>query len=318
MSFGKSRAALLAAFVTVAGCDCNKTSAQIQARHAMVATVLATPAFSVPYQGIAGLPFFDGGIPSFDGGGFTFDGGCPFDGGCVFDAGELPISLGEHGLEVKPQTALFAFFGTREGDGLTTAPTPVDGAMLKVEGGAGTWALKSLGSGVHELSTAEDSTLVYDAGVTWTFTASADSIDYEGGVVDAPAAEHILQLHPDAGFISLAAGTDYQLTRPDPEPGVGRLLGFVTVFPISASGRQGEATYTNVPTTPLGFLKLVAAPSDFKKTVVTIPGSAFPEVDRNYLIIMQSAKVGGASSDNLFIGSAVIAGVADLGVVRTR
>lgn len=313
MRFGK----LLALFLAASGCDCSKTSSQLQARHVMVATVLATPPFSVPYEGIAGLPFFDGGIPGFDGGLPGFDGGCPFDGGCVFDAGTLPISLGPGGLEVKAQTALFAFFGTRETDSLAAAPVPVD-ATMKATSGTTSWSLESQGSGVHTLTNADDATLVYDAGVTFTFTATAMGEDFAGAVNDTPRSEVIYQLHPDAGFIALAAGSDFQLTRPDPEPGEQRLLGFVTVVPISGRGDQGVVTYTNIPTTPLGFLKLVVAPSDWKSTVVTIPGSAFPQADRNYVILMQSAKLGGASSANLFIGSAVVAGVADIGVVKTH
>jgi hypothetical protein len=317
MRIGKLLVLLLV--VIISGCDCNKINSQIQARHAMVATVLATPAFEVPYEGLAGLPFFDGGIPSFDAGSiFGFDGGCPFDGGCVFDAGSLPITIGSKGLEVRPQTALVAFFGTREGDGLSTSPAPVADATMKAQSSGGTWSLKSQGSGGLALTSADDSTLVYDAGAVWTFTATSMGADYVGAVQDAPAPEHITQLHPDAGYIALAAGSPYALTRPDPEPGTQRLLGFVTVFPMSADGQQGVVTWTNVPTTPLGFLKLIAAPSDWRTTVVTIPAEAFPEPDRNYAIVVQSAKLGGASSDNLFIGSAVIAGVADVGVVKTH
>jgi hypothetical protein len=50
---------------------------------------------------------------------------------------------------------------------------------------------------------------------------------------------------------------------------------------------------------------------------VTIPGSAFPERDANYLILMQTARLGGPQTENLFIGSAILAGTADVGIVKT-
>lgn len=304
-------------FIAVAGCDCNKTSAQIQARHVMVATVLATPEISFRREAIAGLDF-DASIPFFDGGFPSFDGGCPFDGGCSFDAGNIPIDFDGTNVTLKPQTALFVFFGVREGDGLTGAPVPVDGAMLKASNGMQTFDLEAQGSGVHTLTSQDDPTLVYDAGVDWSFTSTSSGADYVGELQNTPASEQISQLHPPAGYVDLAAGSEYQLTRPDPEPGAQRLLGFVTVVPISAGGQQGNPTYTNAPTTPLQFLELVAAPSPWRQSVFTLPGTAFPEPDKNYLIILQSAQLGFASTSNLFIGSAMIAGVADVGIVKTR
>ena len=317
MRFRKS-ACLLALFIAAQGCDCNRTSAQIQARHVMVATVLATPEISFRREAIAGfdfdasIPFFDGGFP------FAFDGGCPFDGGCSFDAGNIPLDFDGERVSLKPQTALFVFFGQREGDGLTAPPVPVDGAAVKASNGARELMLDSQGSGVHSLTSQDDPTLVYDAGIDWTFTATSSGADFIGVLRDTPEPERITQLHPPEGYIDLSAGAQYQLTRADPEPAEQRLLGFVTVLPISASGQQGNPTYTNVPTTPLEFLKLVAAPTEWRSSVVTLPGTAFPEPDKNYLIVLQSAQLGFASSSNLFIGSAMIAGVADVGIVKTR
>jgi len=314
---------VLGTFLAIAGCDCNKTSAQIQARHVMVATVLATPEITIRREAIAGIddllgqfdasiPFFDGGLP------FAFDGGCPFDGGCTFDAGILPISFDQNGVTFAPQTGLVAFFGQREGDGLTGAPVPVEGATLRATNGQAMWMLASQGSGAHALTSVEDVTLTYDAGATYSFTATSMGAEFTGEVREAPLPERITQLHPAAGFIDLGPGTPYQLTRPDPEPGAQRLLGFVTVLPIAANGRQGNVTWSNVPQTPLEFLELVAGPSKWRATVVDIPGSAFPEPDRNYVILVQSAQLGFADSSNLFIGSAMIAGVADVGIVKTR
>jgi hypothetical protein len=52
--------------------------------------------------------------------------------------------------------------------------------------------------------------------------------------------------------------------------------------------------------------------------VVTIPATAFPDKDHNYVIVFQSAKLGGPKSTNLFSGSAILAGTADIAVVKTN
>jgi hypothetical protein len=299
-----------AAMGVVQGCDCNRLSAQVSARKVMVATVLATPQIHLPPEAMAG---WDGSFPSFDGG-FFFDGGLPFDAG-TFDAGGLVF---DGGLTVPPQTAVFVFFGERTGEGLTQAPTPVGMAQLTAATALRTWTLRpQTSAGTHALTSLDDDSLSYQPNVTWTFTAMAEGQSFVGDVEDAPPPEVVSQLHPDAGYLELQRGTPITLTRPEPAVGE-RNLGFVTVFPISRDGSQGPPTYTNVPDEALEFLKLVAAPSEWKQSTVEIPGSAFPDPDRNYVILLQSAKLGGAKSENLFIGSAMIAGTADVGVVKTR
>ncbi|MBL8954085.1 MAG: hypothetical protein JNK82_25135 [Myxococcaceae bacterium] len=314
---------VLTLFMAIAGCDCNKTSAQIQARHLMVATVLATPEIVIKREAIAGLddflgqfdasiPYFDGGIP------FEYDGGCPFEDGCAFDAGILPISFDQNGVTFAPQTAVLAFFGTREGDGFTSAPVGVSDATLSLTNGVTTWPLDAQGGGAHTLTSQDDATLLYVPGANYAFSATSMGQEYVGEIRETPTPEAIAQLHPEAGYIELDAGSPYTLTRPDPPPGQQRLYGFVSVLPISANGDQGSFTYTNVPTTPIKALELVAGPSEWRKTVIEIPADAFPQPDRNYLILFQTAQLGFASSSNLFIGSPMIAGVADVGIVKTK
>jgi hypothetical protein len=116
----------------------------------------------------------------------------------------------------------------------------------------------------------------------------------------------------------MAANTELAFDRADPPSGQERTLGFVTVVPVSDSGQQGEPTYTNAPKTPLEFLKLVALPVDWKVKRVVIPGSAFPMSKQTYLVIFQSVRTGGPETENLFLGSALLAGTADIGVVRTQ
>jgi hypothetical protein len=309
----------LVAVVGVAGamlasCDAfNHASARAAAPHVMVATVLHTPEIDIPLAAIAGLdasfPMFDGGIPDFDG-------GFPFDGGFTFDAGGFNFSL-DGGITIPAQTALLAFFGTHTD--LNSAPTGEPGALLTAGTSSTTWALKDQGGGTYTLTSVDDATLQYTPHVTWTFAADAGGVTFSGGVDDAPGSEHIFQLHPDAGYIELAAGTDYVLTRPDPPEGQTRDLGFVTVFPVDQQGRQLEPTYTDVPKTPLEFLKLAAAPSSWQTTIITIPGkTAFPNAQENYVILLQTAKLGLGGTDNLFLGSPIIAGAADVGVVKTH
>jgi hypothetical protein len=95
-------------------------------------------------------------------------------------------------------------------------------------------------------------------------------------------------------------------------------VGFITVFPVSGSGERGEPTYSNAPQTPLAFLKLVALPAEWKQGTVTVPGEAFPKPAQTYLVVFQAVKTGGPKSDNLFTGSAVLAGTGEVGVIRTH
>ncbi len=304
------------ALVTFAGCDLfNKTSSQVSALNVMVATVLSTPEIVVSPQAIAGLDA--GFLNGFDGG-FDFDGGVLPDGGTFsFDAGGFGFSL-DSGIDIPAQTAVLVFFGVRSSTDLTTAPTGVDDAVITAATPTKTWTLKGQTGGTYTLTSQDDPTLVYQPGVTWTFTSVSMAQTYTGEVDDAPGPEGIFQLHPAAGYIELDAGTGYELTRPDPPVGQERVLGFVTVFPISLEGTQGDPTYTDVPSTPLDFLKLAAAPDSWEQTLVEIPGTAFPNPAENYVILFQTAKLGGASTDNLFIGSPMIAGTADVGIVKTR
>lgn len=311
MTIRKLLFALVAGAFAVSACDFfNRTSAQVQARKVIAATVAHLPAIEVRQEAIAGL---DASFPFFDGG-FTFDGGFPFDAGIFnFDGGGS--------ITLPPQTVVFAFFGTRNGEGLEqSAPTPIEGATMTIQlkGGA-ELALKDQGGGTFSLTSAEEKSLVYKDNGDFVFTAKADGQAFVGLVESVPAPERIAAFRPNgSSFIDQAANTDFTFARPDPPNGQERHLAFVAVVPINRDGSRGTLTYSNEPKTPLGLLKLAIAPSEWKRTTVTVPGMAFPEKDRNYLIIMQSAKLGRPDSDNLFLGSALIAGTADVGIVKTR
>lgn len=308
MNFSKIVVGAAAAAVVVVACDLQKTGNQLAARKVMVSTLLATPPIEVKAAAIAGL---DANFP--DASVFLADAGF------TFDAGVFLNLDGGLGFTIPAQTAALVFFGTRVGDALDKAPEGQAGAMITVQPAQGTAVtLVDQGGGNYATSSNENAALKYQEGKDYTFTAVADGVTYVAELQKSPATERINTFHPAAGYIDIAKNTPITFTRPDPETGQERNLGFVMVFPISGNGQQGASTYTNVPMTPLGFLKLVVAPNEWKSTVVTIPGSAFPDADKNYVILFQTAKLGGPKSDNLFSGSAIIAGTADVGVVKTR
>ena len=92
----------------------------------------------------------------------------------------------------------------------------------------------------------------------------------------------------------------------------------MTVVPLGSNGEKGQATYSNVPTSPVEFLQLAATPALFREARVTIPATAFPNPKQTYLVIFQAVRMGGPESDNLFLGSVVLAGTAEVGIVRTN
>lgn len=293
---------LLLSLALTSGCDLSK---QAQAKTVAVSTILSTPPVSIRAEAIAGNGF-DASIPEFDAGGF--------DAGFLNDAGVL--FLADAGIVLPAQNLAFVFFGTRNGDGFTTAPTGIEGATATLTQVSGpTFTLDDQGKGTYALSL--DAGFVYVDDATYQFTFVAKSTTYVAEVKNVPPREDIAEFHPAAGYIDLAAGEEFSFIRPDPPADRDRNYGFVNVFPVSQNG-QGQPTYTNIPMTALDFLKLVAFPKDWTSTRVTIPGSAFPDPDSNYLIVLQSAKLGGPKSDNLFAGSAILAGTAEIAIVKTR
>lgn len=282
------------------GCDFQKLGSQATAKTVAVSTLLTTPAFELKAEAVASNGF-DASIPDFDAG-FVLDGGL-----LTTDAGVL----------VPAQNAAFVFFGQRQGDSLDSAPVGTAGATATlVQEGGGSWQLDDVGSGSYSLS--PDAGFTYQDDATYTFRFVWQSQTYEGKIERVPTREVIPEFHPASGYVALQAGEAFSFTRPDPPQGEDRNFGFVNVFPINREGAQGEPTYSNIPTTPLAFLKLVAAPTDWKRTVVTIPGSAFPDADANYVILLQSAKLGGPTTDNLFLGSAILAGTSDIAIIKTH
>ncbi len=283
------------ALVWVSGCN---LASQATSKTVAISTVLSTPAVEVKAGALAGN--------GLDAGLTLPDAGFAFDAGALLDAGVLVPRL----------DLAYVFFGQRQSESLDVAPQGLPGATVTLEQvGGRSWSLADQGGGSYALG--PDAGFTYQNGATYDFSMTLAGVTYVAEVAQVPDHEEIAAFHPAGGYVSLAAGSSFTFTRPDPPLGQGRPLGFVNVFPVALDGTRGAPTYTNVPQTPLEFLKLVVAPSDWQRTLVTIPGSAFPQTDRNYVIVMQAAKLGGPKSANLFTGSAVLAGTADLAIVKT-
>lgn len=279
--------AVAVCFLVPLACDLQKTADQISAETVMVGTLLATPDVPFSPEAAAGLD-----------GGFSSDGG-------------------QSTITIPGQTAALLFLGTR--NGTDNAPEGLTGATVAMQiNGTQKVSLPSDGAGSYSSSDNSDATLKYQDGANYEFIADRQGQHYVGQVKDAPVQEKISVLHPASGVVRMAANTELAFDRADPPAGQDRTLGFVTVVPVSESGQQGTPTYTNAPKAPLDFLKLVAVPTEWRAKHVSIPGTAFPTAQQSYLVIFQSVRLGSPESNNLFLGSALLAGTADVGVVHTQ
>ncbi|MBN9684072.1 MULTISPECIES: hypothetical protein [unclassified Corallococcus] len=284
---------LLSALATVSllsplACDLEKTTNQLKADHVIVGTLLATPQVDVSASAMAG---YDAG---------TFGGP---DGGDV--------------VNFPGQTAAFVFFGTKSGE--NAQPQGVSGATVTLNTGSSAGVpLNGQGGGSYGVTSDSTDDLTYASGATYSFFAEQNGTKYEARVEDAPTKEAIAKFHPEEGFVRHDANTAFAFDRPAPPANQDRTLGFVTVVPLGANGEKGQATYSNVPTSPVEFLQLAATPALFREARVTIPATAFPNPKQTYLVIFQAVRMGGPESDNLFLGSVVLAGTAEVGIVRTN
>lgn len=267
-------------------------ASQIAADHVIVATLTQVPPIDLSPAGVAGL---DGGVP--------------------VDAG----FLGDGGVVTLPSvTTTNAFFGRRPTTSPDSSPEAISDATATLASAGGKRnELKSLGAGNYGRSSVDDSAFVYEPGATYTFEFVAKGETYVAEVTDAPAAEKVSALHPASGLVKHKANTALTFSRPAPPEGKERNVAFVLVYPVSASGQKGEPTYNTMPKTPLDFLKLVAASGEWRQETVTVPGSAFPEANKTYVLLFQSAKTGGAKSKNVSAASAILAGTSDFAIVRT-
>ncbi len=265
------------------GCDFQKSVSQATAKTVAISTLLSTPAVEIRGAAVAGYGF---------------------------DAGMLHLDAG---TSIPAQNKAFVFFGQRQGNALDSPPIGVAGASARlIEVGGQSFSLEDQGSGTYAFPA--ETGFSYTSNATYQLEFTFQSEVYVTEVKQVPSQEVISEFHPAQGFIELNPLDSLTFTRTAQE----RHIGFVSVFPVNIQGTQGQPTYTNIPSTPLGFLKLVLTPDEWKTATNTIPGSAFPDRDSNYLVIFQNAKVGAPLSDNLFTSSAILAGTGDVGIVKTK
>ncbi len=278
-----------AAVSLVAPLACNLD--QITAEKVMVGTLLSTPAVEVSPSAAAG-----------------FDGGVIYNG----DGGEATVTI-------PAQTAALVFFGTRNGEGSSpVAPIANATVSLQPQGGQAV-NIPADGVGLYtRTNSGEGGELKYQPNTNYDFVVTSGGEKFVGRVENAPPQEKVAALHPAEGIIRRPANQPFSFGRKTLAANEERTVGFVTVFPIGKDGERGDATYTNVPSDPLGLLSLVALPAEWKTDQVTIPATAFPQRDQTYMIVFQTVRTGGAESSNLFIGSALLAGTADVGIVQTN
>ncbi|WP_050792004.1 hypothetical protein, partial [Stigmatella aurantiaca] len=243
-------------------CDLQKLTADT----VMVGTLLSTPEVSISPAAFLGV-----------------DGGAPPDGGTGGD------------LTIPAQTAAFAFIGTREGE--DAKPQGLTGATVTLAPTNGeTVTLTPDGAGAYSRSGNGDDGLKYQSGATYRFIAERNGTRYEGQVENAPPQEKLTALHPPEGVVRLSAGQPLTLDRAALSSGQERTIGLVTVVPLSQNGDRGKPTYTNVPTSPLDFVEIVAFPADWKQARITLPAEAFPMPQQTYLVTFQSVRSGGPES----------------------
>lgn len=232
----------------------------------------------------------------------------------AFGAGETEATV-----TIPAHTEALVLFGERETGG-TLIPTSVSGATVHIQPQGGeALPLSEEGGGTYRRAlNGENAELVYQQSATYDFVATHGGEQFIGRVENAPGREAIAALHPPAGVVFHDANTAFTLNRPALNANEARTVAFVSVYPISADGARGEATYTNSPSTPLEYIEMATLPERWKTDSVTIPGTAFPERAQTYLVVLQSVRLGGPKSSNLWFGSTLLVGTADVGVVRTN
>jgi hypothetical protein len=236
-----------------------------------------------------------------------------------FDSG-IPIPLPDGGLpfstKVPAQTVAAIFFGQRAPD-YTSQPKGIAGASVTLSIDEKTFALVDQGSGAYGLTSQDDATFLYRDDADLKLTVVSGGTTYTASV-QAPPKDEIAQfsaVHPWP--LEHTANTELDLTRGNTDN-----VAFSTVIEVNQNTALTDlksipSTFTDVPTTALDLLDLVANDSLWKRKVIPLPAKSFPTPNAYYGVLITAVKRGETSS-NLFTASALLVGKSDLGVVKTR
>lgn len=219
------------------------------------------------------------------------------------------------------------FFGNRPTE-TTPEPVPVDGAKVTVSDAeglsvsapeqgtdAGLYVVRSIGGGLR-----------YDQNALYTFNIVDNMGTTYTAQGTAPAREHVAQLEAnftDDGGVPLPVFAQAPVSQPftlsrSAQPTNGQLdVAFVAVFSIQSGTPSAQPTWTNAPQTPVEFLTLITNDAQWRTTSVQIPGSAFPTAGF-YVVSLTAVNRGSATSNDLFLGSAILLGTGTAGVVDIR
>jgi hypothetical protein len=179
------------------------------------------------------------------------------------------------------------------------------------------FTLADQGNGAYGLTSQDDAAFLYEDAARIELTVLSAGTTYTASVV-APGKEEIAQFAVvDPWPLQHSANADLGLTRSSTDD-----VAFTTVVEADRNTSFTDvgsipSTYTDVPTTALDLLDLVANDSLWKRKVITLPGRAFPHPDTYYAVLVTTVKRG-ETSTNLFAASALLVGKAEVGVVKTR
>jgi hypothetical protein len=253
---------------------------------------------------------------------------------------ESPSASVTGGPTVQSVTSVSVFFAERQDGGATTTapkdeppPTGVSGAVVTlvwtdssgshgvaipaVAGSPGSYAADSIGTqGLQH---------AYTAGVQYTFKVRYQDLDYTAKVT-APAAAQIVELEgtsPPKTVMHTWADFDdpYVVHRDIPTSVTDVDIGFYAVEPLSGATTQlgpDSATCQNYPKNDAqSLLQLAFAPSPWKQRSFSLPkATCFPSAGQYALSVTTVKKSAQADvSDNLFLGSVVLAGSGDAGAI---
>lgn len=174
--------------------------------------------------------------------------------------------------------------------------------------GDGKYALDSSDSQLDYSPTARYRVDIFYAGKTFSLNAIA------------PAASKIAEFKEKDVITEHKAGADFTVTRagtPNPDT---NSLAFVNLMGVS--GSDDSATYSNMPSEGLDFLRLVLADQSWRQNAFVVPGEHF-KAGAQYLVTLTSVERGTSNgpsdgTEALFPGSSFLVGVGAAGGILTE